>query len=134
MNKLLNFYYLIKQIAHEHLSVALADLFVKIYLLAAVLLNILIWIGAKYIAMVVGANQIALHYSVGFGIDYYGDTVKIYIIPLLGLLIIFLNFVLYVLVSKYRDKNFIAHILFSSSIVANVILLISIFSVYIINF
>ncbi|HOZ56416.1 MAG: hypothetical protein BWY51_00385 [Parcubacteria group bacterium ADurb.Bin316] len=134
MNKLLNFYYLAKQSIGQQLSIALSDLFIKVYLAIAVLLNILIWIGAKYIAVAIGTNQIALHYSVGFGIDYYGDTVKIFIIPLLGLLVVLLNFVLYVLVSGYRDRNFIAHILFTSSIVSNIILLIAIISVYIINF
>lgn len=134
MEKIINFYYLAKQIVKEQLSFALSDLFVKIYLIIAFLLNILIWVGAKYIVATIGADQIALHYSVGFGIDYYGDAGRIYIIPLLGLLFIFMNFILYIIVDKYKDKNFIAHILFSSTVVTNTILLMSMLSIYIINF
>ncbi len=134
MDKLLNFYYLIKHNIIEQVTAAISSLSVKIYLVLLLILNVLIWIGAKYIAAMVNADQIALHYSVGFGIDYYGDTVKIYIIPLLGLLIILLNFSLYAIVAKYKDNNFIGHILFSGAIVSNLILLISMFSIYIINF
>ena len=134
MEKIINFYYLAKQIVKEQLFFALSDLFVKIYLVIAFLLNILIWVGAKYIVATIGADQIALHYSVGFGIDYYGDAGRIYIIPLLGLLFIFMNFILYIIVDKYKDKNFIAHILFSSTVVTNTILLMAMLSIYIINF
>lgn len=134
MDKIINFYYLAKQTIREQLSFALADLFVKIYLAFACSLNILIWIGAKYIIATVGADQIALHYSVGFGIDYYGDATRIYIIPFLGLLFILLNFILYTIVNKYRDKDFIAHILFSSAVATNVILFMATLSIYIINF
>jgi hypothetical protein len=97
-------------------------------------LNIVTWITAKYIAVVVDADQIALHYSVGFGIDYYGDTNQIYVIPFLGLVVILLNFALYSLISSYKDKNFIAHVLFASALVVNIVLLIATYSVYIINF
>jgi hypothetical protein len=134
MNKLVNFYYLARQKIAESLSQVWSSRFVRIYLFLLLIINIFIWIGARYVAVVVDANQIALHYSVGFGIDYYGDTEKIYIIPLLGLLIIFLNLILFSMVGNYKDKNFIAHVLFAGAIVANIILLISILSIYIINF
>lgn len=134
MNKLLNFYYLVKHELREKLAIAFASFFVRIYCLILATLNLFIWLGSYYIAKSVGAAQIALHYSVGFGIDYYSDTEKIYIIPLLGLLIALLNFSLYAIIGGYKDKNFIGHILFAGAIVANTILLISAFSIYIINF
>ena len=134
MNKFFNIYYLIKNAVKEQLMTAVAGLSAKIYIAIILLLNIAMWLGARYIARKVGADQMALHYSVGFGIDYYGDTIKIYTIPLLGFLIAFLNFILYAVVSSYRDKNFIGHILFSASLIANIILLASLLSIYIINF
>lgn len=134
MNKFFRLYYSIKDSTKEKLAMALAAWTVKIYLAIILLLNLAMWIGASYIARKVGTEQMALHYSVGFGIDYYGDTIKIYIIPLLGLLIALLNFILFTVVSNYRDKNFISHLLFSSTIAVNIILLVSLLTIYIINF
>ncbi len=134
MNKIISIYYRIKQNTAEIFFITFNSLAVKIYLSILLVLNIIIWITARYVAVVVGANQIALHYSVGFGIDYYGDTSQIYVIPFLGLAVILLNFILYSLVSNYKDKNFIAHVLFASALVVNIILLIAAYSVYIINF
>lgn len=134
MNKLINFYYLALQISKEKLLSAFSSFSTKIYFFISVLINTCCWAGSYYIAKSVGADQIALHYSVGFGIDYYSDTEKIYILPLLGLFVLILNFLMFTIIEGYKDKNFIGHILFSSSIAVNIILLISIFSIYIINF
>jgi hypothetical protein len=134
MNNFFNVYYPIKNATKEQLITAFTSLSAKIYLVIILLLNISMWLGARYIARKVGTEQMALHYSVGFGIDYYGDTIRIYTIPLLGFLIALLNFILFTVVSNYRDKNFIGHILFSASVAANIILLASLLSIYIINF
>jgi hypothetical protein len=134
MNKILSIYYQLRQSLAERFFTVFNSLAVRIYLSILLVLNVIIWIVARYIALVVDADQIALHYSVGFGIDYYGDTNQIYVIPFLGLVVIILNFILYSLVSGYRDKNYIAHVLFASALVANIILLIATYSVYIINF
>jgi hypothetical protein len=134
MNKIISIYYLIKQNIAERFFVTFNSLAARIYVSILLVLNIVIWIAAKYIAVVVGADQIALHYSVGFGIDYYGDTNQVYVIPFLGLVVILLNFILFSLVSNYKDKNFIAHVLFAGALVVNIILLIAVYSVYIINF
>src|SRR3989339_598593 len=97
-------------------------------------LNFLTWMAARYIHGEIGSQQIALHYSVDSGIDFYGDIDKIYIIPLLGFFIILINFLLYFNIIIYKDRKFISYILFTTSLVCNLILLISIVSVYLINF
>jgi hypothetical protein len=134
MNRLLSAYYSNKQIIVDRILFALNNVSIQIYSVILAVLNVIIWIATRYIFLVVGANQMALHYSVGFGIDYYGDAKLIYIIPLLGLFVILLNLALYIIVSNFKDKNFIAHILFASAMVVNFILLIAAYSVYIINF
>ena len=134
MNKILNWYYFSRQLVKDKLITAFSEKYIRIYLSLAVAIDILTWISARYIQVKVEANMIALHYSVGFGIDYYGDTIKIYIIPLLGFLIVLLNFILYTVVCNFKDKLFIMHILFAGAIVTNIILLISMLSIYIINF
>ncbi|OGF28479.1 hypothetical protein A2331_05050 [Candidatus Falkowbacteria bacterium RIFOXYB2_FULL_34_18] len=110
------------------------DLHVKIYVGILIVLNFLTWMAARYIHGEIGSQQIALHYSVDSGIDFYGDIDKIYIIPLLGFFIILINFLLYFNIIIYKDRKFISYILFTTSLVCNLILLISIVSVYLINF
>jgi hypothetical protein len=108
--------------------------YIKVYLLALFVANILIWAMSFFIDSRIDRQQIALHYNVDFGIDYYGDKNKIYIIPILGVLIIFINFLLLASTSRSRDKKFIAHILMTTALVSNIILLTAAISVYLINF
>ena len=82
----------------------------------------------------VEGEQMALHYNVDFGIDYYGDKNKIYIIPILGIMIAIINFILIVSMSQSRDRRFIGHILMVTALISNLILLTAIISVYLINF
>jgi len=107
---------------------------VKIYLSVSALLNILIWLSARFIKKATGTEQIALHYNVDFGIDYYDDAGKIFIIPVLGLIIVLFNYFVAMLVSQNKDAVMIFHILFASALLVNVVLLAAIVSVYLINF
>ncbi|MFH0891996.1 MAG: hypothetical protein V1867_04405 [Candidatus Falkowbacteria bacterium] len=107
---------------------------VKIYSFVLLAVNAIIWLIARFIGSNIDTDQIALHYNVDFGIDYYGDTEKIYIIPLLGLIIIVVNFFLYVNLSPRKDRKFISHILLAAAGIANIILLTAIVSIYLVNF
>jgi len=118
----------------RYLSDIFSELHVKIYLVILFVLNSITWFAAKYIHEEIGAEQIALHYSVDSGIDFYGNIDKIYIIPLLGVFIILINFLLYSTIIIYKDRRFISYILFTTSLLCSIVLLISIISVYLINF
>jgi hypothetical protein len=109
-------------------------LYIKIYFIFLLLVNFLIWLTAFSIDSKIDGNQIALHYNVDFGIDYYGDKNKIYIIPLLGFIIILVNLFFLINMHKSRDRKFISHVLLTSALVSNIILLTAIISVYLINF
>ena len=112
----------------------LSYFYIKIYLVILFLLNISIWALSFFIDSRIEGQQIALHYNVDFGIDFYGDKNNIYIIPVLGLLIIIINFCLIASVSRSRDRRFISHVLMITSMVTNIILLTAVISVYLINF
>ena len=79
------------------------------------------------------SDRIALHYNVDFGIDYYGSVNKLFILPLLGLVIFVVNVVLFSIVRNQKDRKFIGHILCAVAVLANLILLVGIASVYLIN-
>jgi hypothetical protein len=118
------------------ISEAGAYLSIKIYLTSTLLINSAAWFVAYYIFSRVGQPQIALHYSVDFGIDLYGDTVKIFIIPVLGLLILLLNTAILLFLGVYNKKDllFLSHIFMVAALLANILLLIASASIYLVNF
>lgn len=109
-------------------------IFVKIFLGFSVLINILVWLIARFIKVSTGTNQIALHYNVDFGIDFYGNAVKIFIIPVLGLIIILFNFLIIMFLQRNKDIILISYILLIVALLSNIVLLAAISSVYLINF
>lgn len=132
--KIANLYYQQKQLIKDYFVNAISDTYIKIYILILVLLNIGIWVFSYIVKYKINEDQIALHYNVDFGIDYYGDINKIFVIPLLGTIIIFVNFILYTTVSYSKDRKYIAHILCSTALTANIILLTAVTLIYLINF
>jgi len=130
--KLLNYFHLGRQTLGS-MALDLLDFFcVRLYLIILLGLNLLNWLAAVTISSNVSQNLVVLHYNVNFGVDLIGSVRRIYTIPLLGLIIILINFILLVLV--YRQSKFIIHLLLAPAILANLFLLIAIASVYLINF
>jgi hypothetical protein len=111
-------------------------LHVKILIFAITALNIFTWLFARFISTEIGLDKIALHYSVDFGIDLYGSAAKIYILPTLGAVCAFFNFLLALLISRYvkSDMKFISYVLLLGALLVNVILLGATTSIYLINF
>lgn len=131
--KIYNYFYIVYQKIHELFSDLFSLVYVKIYSGIALFLIVINWIGSYIINLKSSADSIVfLHYNVDFGANLIGEVKKIYIIPLLGLLIFLFNFILSVRFYKYN--RFIPHILLSSGVVVNVTLLISIYLIYLINF
>jgi hypothetical protein len=109
---------------------------VRIYLVSAVITNIFTWLFARYIYVNIGQERMALHYSVDFGVDFYGERSGIFIIPALGFIFIIFNIFLLLAILFYnkRDTRFLSHLMLSTAVIANVALLVAIFTVYLINF
>ncbi|MCK5320212.1 hypothetical protein KAJ61_02385 [Candidatus Parcubacteria bacterium] len=131
--KLFNIFYIFQKNLSNSLSGIFAFFYVKVYSVFLVLINILIWIFAQHI-MATGTEQIALHYTVDFGIDFYGDARQIFIIPILGLIIILFNFIIVIILSQNKDFVLLSHILLIAALLSNIVLLAAISSVYLINF
>lgn len=131
---LFNYFYLIKQAVHDFFAKLFEFTYIRIYLAILMSLNLIIWIFSRYIDLQIDEKMIALHYSVDFGIDYYGNMGKIYVIPFLGLFIIAINSMVFNSVLGYKDRRFLSHLLLSSAIVVNLILLASTTMIYLINF
>jgi len=134
MNDVVNKYYLVINGLKKSLGEVFFYLHVKIYVIFSVILNTSLWLGARAIVSLAGEDQIALHYNVDAGIDYYGQASGVYVLPFLGLTILLVNFLLFWAVARSRDRKFISHLLLSNVLVVNVILVVAMYSNYLVNF
>jgi hypothetical protein len=136
IDKILNYVDLAKEIVFGIWENLWGYWYVRIFLLSQIVVNLLSWALASYIVRNVGQPQIALHYSVDFGIDLFDDAEKIFVIPFLGLLFIIFNILIVSVIEKFspREARFSAYLLFSAGIGANFILLAALASIYLINF
>jgi len=136
LSKLLNSFYLARRNMSASFSTLFSLLSVKIYLIILAVINFSCWFFARHIDSEIDQAQIALHYSVDFGIDLYGDKNKIYILPLLGAIFIVINFIILSVLARFniKDINFNSHLLFLAALISNIMLFGAIISIYIINF
>lgn len=120
--------------AKEAILETLAYLFVKIYLISIIIVNILIWYISLKIKNYSQDDLIALHYNVDSGINLIGPVKDIFIIPYLGIIIFLLNLILIFSLNKYKNIRFISHLLLLTALLTNIILLAGIASLYFINY
>lgn len=132
--KLYNKLYSIKLKISEYSFDLFSYLFIKIYLSIVLAINIFLWFAAAYINNNLNSEQIALHYNVDFGINLIGSPKKIFIIPILGLIFLFLNLGVLLGLRRNKERFFAAHVLLSGALASNIILLAAVLIVYLINF
>ena len=77
-----------------------------IVFVAAFLLNILLWSWLFFFIKPTGDSQV-LHYNIYFGIDQIGPGIKLYLLPIFGLLVIGINLLLSI--SKHATKRLIIY-------------------------
>jgi len=109
-------------------------IFIKIYLSAALFLNILAWVAVTFIYKGLAQDLAVLHYNVDFGIDLIGSRTQLFLNPSIGLIFILLDLMVMLALAKSRDFKFLAHLLGATAILINILLILSIISVYLINF
>ena len=134
MNEILNILFNIKQNYKQNFIEILGLWSVRIYLFCILCANILNWSIAGFINSRLEGALIALHYNVDFGINLLGDVRQIYILPLLGLAIFMINLLILININSSRERNFLGHALLLSALLANLTLLISAGTIYLINF
>lgn len=109
-------------------------LFIRVYLLIILILNIFLWYGASFLYRKINQDIAILHYNIDFGIDLIGNKNYFFTIPLLSLIFALINSVVLIFLLKKPDFNFLAHFLFSFLILFNIFLVLSLYSFYLINF
>lgn len=107
--------------------------YIRIYLASIGALLSVNWISAYYIhASSKDSPIIALHYNIDFGVNLIGSAGQIYAMPLLASAISLANLTL--LIFFYKKNRFLSHIFSAASLFVNIIISISIFLIYLINF
>lgn len=116
---------------------ALSDFFFRkatlILLGIGLLLNILTWLMVIILNSSLGNNLAILHYNVIFGVDRIGSAISLYEFPLIGLAALIINFLLGAALVRKREHIPGYHLLLTGAL-GNLILLISVYVVYVINF
>lgn len=97
---------------------------------ATVLINFAAWILVLIFLEKENFN-IILHYNVLFGVDLKGDSAEAFTIPLIGLVIFFLNSIITKLV--YKKEKFIAYLLLSTSLICQLFAVIAIAAIILVN-
>ncbi|MDD4900708.1 MAG: hypothetical protein PHS62_01180 [Patescibacteria group bacterium] len=105
---------------------------VRLYLAALLASNIANWFLAYYVNKNVSQTLVVLHYNVNLGVNLIGNVFSIYAMPALGLAFILINF--FLLANVYAKKVFLIHLLLGAALLANIFLIASTVSIYLINF
>ncbi len=111
--------------------------YVKMYLLFFVIINSINWFFSYYIFTNIlpeTRELIALHYNVEFGVNLIGHARNVFILPALGLFIIFINFLLLLSIYKLKNSKFLGNFLLLPALISNIYLLIGLVSIYLANF
>ncbi len=118
----------------EAFLLAWSFFYIRIYLIFLILMNISLWASAYNIFQRVSQDLIVLHYSVDFGVNLIGDVKRLFIIPLLGLLIIIFNFFIILFFNSSKHFKFISHLLLAPILLIHLFLLAALGSIYLVNF
>ena len=134
LSKIYNFIHTRRKDIHREFLSIFEYFFIRVYTVVIFLLNLIIWLIARKMNNNVSQDLVILHYNIDFGVDLIGNVSKIFTIPFIGLLIIFINFILLFNLSKHKHFQFLAHLLLIGSLFVNLFLLFSISAIYFINF
>jgi hypothetical protein len=129
-----HYFDLIKDKVVYNLAEVFGMLFIKIYLAVLALQNISIWVFIWLFARRIGGSLAILHFTVDFGIDLVGDASKLFMIPILGLFVSVLNFLLLFVFLKNKNFKLIAHLLLATAFMVNVFLSLALGPIYWMNF
>lgn len=129
--KNINNLFIAKQKIFSSISSLFSFVYIKIYLFIAFFVNLINWLIAIFVNQKIIQEQVILHYNVDYGVNLIGSDKQLYLIPLLGLVIIFVNILI---VNSNINNKLITHILLFTGILVNIFLLIAQASLYLINF
>ena len=108
--------------------------FIKAYSIFIYFLNLCLWLGFYLIFTKSSQDILILHYNTDFGIDLLGSRLSFIKFPLLSLFFIILYKIVLIKFRQRESFKFLAHFLLIHLLCFNVFLILSLYSLYFINF
>jgi len=105
--------------------------YLKIYWLAAGAANLLLWLAAWLMRSSIEQDLVILHYNTIFGIDWVGNPNGLFWLPAAGAILLALN--IFVSFFFYRRDKFLVHLLFGGALLANFIIALALYSLFLVN-
>lgn len=107
--------------------------FFLVAFIVGVLANIVAWIFTGSLNHSLSSGVAVLHYNVIFGIDKVGAATSLFIIPLFGFGLLLVNLILALIIGDKRQWLLVNSLMIFSA-VGNLLLLLSLYFIYLINF
>lgn len=108
--------------------------FAPFYTAIAIFLQLIAWSSAIFIYQHLSGDFLALHYNINFGIDRVGVPGDVFVFPILGLVMLIVNFSLSAFFSQQAAGRFLANVLMFAAVLAGCLLDFGLLSIYLINF
>lgn len=134
ISKIYNFFYSTFEHFVGNCSHFFGFLSFRIYLIFLALVNFFLWASAVMFQKRLTGGLINLHYNVDFGVDLVGDSRQIFIMPMLGTAVAFINIFWLFFFVKSDHLKFLIHIFLAMALAVNIFLLIAFGPIYYINF
>lgn len=113
------------------MNIYLRDRLILVSLGGALLVNIILWI--VVIGKFAGSKELLpLHFNIVYGIDFLGTSRQIYEVPLMGFVILVINFALGRIF--FDSQKLLSYFLNFTSLFVEVILLVAVLALVAINF
>ncbi len=123
-----------KGVIFWYLSEVFSHFYFKIFILACFGINFLLWVFTLLVKNSIKGDLVVLHYNINFGVDLVGKPSKLFVIPIFGLIVVFLNSLLSIVFVKFSGFKFVSQILLGVAIAVNIFLILALYFIYIINF
>ncbi len=136
-SKFIDLFYSLWDSFKSEISSVFSLFYVRVYLVAFLIVVVLNWGFSYYIYSNIlpeTRDLIALHYNVEFGVSLIGKATSLFILPSLGLVLIFINFFLLLGIHRLKNSKFLGHFLLLPVVISNIYLFIGLFSIYLANF
>ncbi|MFA7087748.1 MAG: hypothetical protein WC146_00155 [Patescibacteria group bacterium] len=106
----------------------------RFYLLIIGIFQVIAWLEAFYLYRRLAGGVLIEHYNVDFGVDLIGDPSRVFLYPLFGLAVLFLNLSFAAWMSEHKDFRIFIHLLFAAALTFGIFICLSLFFLYLINF
>ncbi len=106
----------------------------RLYLVISLFFQSVLWSGSYFIYQILIDDLLIFHYTVDFGIDSAGKAIRLFILPLVALVFLVVNFIVSLVGANSKQAHRLWHLLGFTSGLVQVLMAFALLAVYLINF